>query len=58
MLLHHGLQMEEMTGILIRALAEAMQLEMGLAGEVIATPEVFEHIIMDTWLKWLGLDCL
>jgi len=58
MLLHHSLQMEEMTGILIRALAEAMQMETGLVGKVMETLGVFEPIITDTWLKWLWIDCL
>jgi len=41
-----------------RALVGAMQLEMGLAGEVMETPGVFELVIMDTWLKCLWLNCL
>jgi len=57
-LLCHSLRMDETTRILIRALAEAMQLEMGLAGKVMETPGVFKPVITDTWLKWLWLDCL
>jgi len=58
MLLKYGFNHRDQTGLLLRALAEAMQLETGLAGEPMQTPGIFEPLIMDTWLKRLWLDCL
>jgi len=58
MLLQYGPQLENMMGVLIRVTAEAMKLEMGLAGELLETPGLFEPVITKTWLKWLWLDCL
>jgi len=58
MLLQYGSQLEEMMCILIWALAEAMKLESSLAGEVLATPLIFEGLITDTWLKQLWIDLL
>jgi len=58
MLLQYGLQLAEMMGALIRVSAEAMTLEMGLAGKLLETPGLFEPVITKTWLKWLWLDCL
>jgi len=58
MLLWHGQCLSEQTGILIRALAEAMQLETGLGIEPLQTPGIFEPLITNTWLKLLWLNCL
>jgi len=35
-----------------------MKLEVGLSGEIMMTPGLFESIVTDTWLKQLWLDCL
>jgi len=51
MLLRHGPNTGESTGVLIRALAEAMQLETGLVGEIMETPGLFKLVITATWLK-------
>jgi len=51
MLLWHGPNTGESTGVLIRALAEAMQLETGLVGEIMETPGLFKLVITATWLK-------
>ncbi len=58
MLLRHGPCTNEQTGLLIRALTEAMILETGLAGEPMQTPGIFEPLITNTWLKRLWTDCL
>jgi len=58
MLLRYGSNPTDQTGLLLHALAEAMQLETGLAGELLQTPGIFEPLVTDTWLKWLWLDCL
>jgi len=57
MLLWYGLSTVESTGVLLRALAKAMQLEMGLAGEIMETPGIFKPVITPTWLKRLWIDC-
>jgi len=54
MLLRYGQCLHEQTGILLRALAEAMQLETGLGIEPLQTPGIFKPLIMNTWLKRLG----
>jgi len=51
MLLQYGSSPREQTGLLLQALAEAMQLETGLTGELMQTPGIFEPLVMDTWLK-------
>jgi len=51
MLLRYGSNPREQTGLLLRALAEAMQLETGLAGELMQTPGIFEPLVTETWLK-------
>jgi len=51
MLLHYGSSPSEQTGLLLRALAKAMQLETRLAGELMQTPGIFEPLVTDTWLK-------
>jgi len=51
MLLRYGSNSREQTGLLLRALAEAMQLETRLAGELMQTPGIYEPLVMDTWLK-------
>jgi len=58
MLLRYGSNCTDPTGILLQALAKAMQLETGIAGELLQTPGIFEPLITDTWLKRLWLDCL
>jgi len=58
MLLQYGLQTAETTGVLIWASVETMKLEMGLVGELMQTPELFELVITETWLKQIWLDCL
>jgi len=58
MLLRHGPGTNEQTGLLIRALAEAMTLETGLAGEPMQMPGIFKPLITNTWLKQLWTDCL
>jgi len=58
MLLGHGHSCSSQMGILLRALAESMQLETGLAIEPFQTPKIFESLITNTWLKRLWLDCL
>jgi len=58
MLLRHGPCASKQTGLLIRALAEAMQLETGLAVEPMQMPCIFEPLITNTWLKQLWTDCL
>ncbi len=51
MLLCYGSSPSEQTGLLLRALAKAMQLETGLASEPMQTPGIFEPLVTDTWLK-------
>jgi len=43
--------------MLLCALAKAMQLEMGLASELMQTPGIFEPLVTETWLKCLWIDC-
>jgi len=58
MLLRYGPNHGDPTSLLLRAVAEAMQLETGIAGELLQTPGNFEPLVTDTWLKRLWLDCL
>jgi len=58
MLLRFGPNPKDPTGLLLRALVEAMQLETGLVGEPLQTSGIFEPLVTDTWLKRLWLDCL
>jgi len=58
LLLRYGPQQDEMMGVLIWALAEAMKLEMGLAGKVLLTPVIFEGLVTDMWMKQFWLDLL
>ncbi len=58
MLLRHGPCASAQTGLLIRALAEAMQLETRMAVEPMQMPGIFEPLITNTWLKRLWTDCL
>jgi len=51
MLLRYGNCPSEQTGVLLCALAKAMQLETGLTGEPMQTPGIFEPLVMKTWLK-------
>jgi len=58
MLLCYRPQPKETTGMLIQAAAELIQLEVGLSGDIMVIPGLFEPVITDTWLKWLWMDCL
>jgi len=58
MLLRHSPCASAQTGLLIRALAEAMQLETRLAVEPMQMPGIFKPLITNTWLKWLWTNCL
>ncbi len=58
MMLCCGSNPKDQTGFLLRALAEVMQLETGIAGELLKTPGIFAPLVTDTWLKRVWLDCL
>jgi len=58
LLMRYGSHPTDHTGLLLRAVAEAMQLETGIVGELLQTSGIFAPLVTDTWLKRLWLDCL
>jgi len=56
MLLQYGLQLEDVTGSMIRYMAEAFRLELGVAGELFDAPAALAPVVTDSWIKACWLD--
>jgi len=50
-ILRYGLNKTDPTGFLIHMTAEAMQLEVGINGKLLAVPLILQDHVMDLWIK-------
>jgi len=58
MVLWYGRLLDNTTGVLIQTTMESMKPKMGLSGKFFQTPLTFEHLMTDTWIRQLWMDCV